>query len=155
MGNVWLFRIMKGVMLSRKKLLSNILFAQENMPLKSGHKICSFLPMAHIYGQLFEFIFPFTLGCHITFLNKIPSPTVLIKAFKEIQPDLILSVPLILEKIYKNKLLPVIQKPMIKIPLAIPGVKTIIHHKIKDQLSQNFGDHFFEMVIGGAALNKD
>lgn len=145
----------KGVMLSRKNLLSNILFAQEHMPLKSGHKICSFLPMAHIYGQLFEFIFPFTLGCHITFLNKMPSPTVLIKAFKEIQPDLILSVPLILEKIYKNKLLPVIQTPMMKIPLAIPGVKSIIHHKIKEQLSQNFGEHFFEMVIGGAALNKD
>ncbi len=145
----------KGVMISRNSLISNITFARDHMPLKSGDTICSFLPLAHIYGQLFEFLFPFSLGCHITFLNKMPSPTVLTKAFGEIKPDLILSVPLIIEKIYKKKLVPVISRPLMKIALAVPGLNLLIRKKINDQLTNSFGGKFFEMVVGGAAINAE
>ena len=105
----------KGVMIPERSLVSNIVFAQENMPLKSEDKIVSFLPMAHVYGLVFEFLFPVTLGCHITFLNKMPSPTILTKVFADVKPNLILSVPLVIEKIYKKRLVPTVQKPIIKI----------------------------------------
>lgn len=145
----------KGVMIRRKSLLSNIQFAQDHMPLKAGDKICSFLPLAHIYGQLFEFLFPYSLGCHITFLKKMPTPAILTKAFGEIKPDLILSVPLIIEKIYKKRLSPVIKKPMMRLLLATPGINLLIRKKVNKQLSDSFGGKFFEMVVGGAALNKE
>ena len=96
----------KGVMIPERSLVSNIIFAQDNMPLKAGDRIVSFLPMAHVYGLLFEFLFPVTLGCHITFLSKMPTPAIITRVFGEVQPHLILSVPLIIEKIYKKKLLP-------------------------------------------------
>ncbi len=112
----------KGVLIPERSLVSNIIFAQDKMPLKSGDKIVSFLPMAHVYGLLFEFLFPVTLGCHITFLSKMPSPAVILKAFGEVKPHLILSVPLVIEKIYKNRILPSIQKPAVKIMLKIPGI---------------------------------
>lgn len=143
----------KGVMLSNKNIYSNVLFAREHMPLRSGHKIVSFLPMAHCYGLLFEFLFPITLGCHITFLNKTPSPQVLIKAFQEIKPNLILSVPLVIEKIYTKNLLPKIQKPVIKLMLKIPGINQILYKSIRSKLVETFGERFYEIVIGGAALN--
>ncbi len=89
----------KGVMLPQRSLTENIRYAHRNMPLKAEDKIVSFMPLAHAYGCAFEFLFPFTLGCFITFLDKIPSPKIIVKAFQEIQPQLILSVPLIIEKI--------------------------------------------------------
>ena len=124
----------KGVMIPVRSLFSNIIYAQDHMPLKSGDKIVSFLPMAHVFGLLFELLFPVTLGCHITFLNKMPSPQVLIKSFKDIQPRLILSVPLVIEKIYKKSLLPTLQKPIMKVLLNIPGINNILHKKIRDKL---------------------
>src|SRR5512138_1694169 len=98
----------KGVMLPHNSLMANVKYAQENMPLASGDKIVSFLPLAHSYGCAFEFLFPFTLGCHITFLGKTPSPQIILQAFKEVRPRLILSVPLVIEKIFKVRILPVI-----------------------------------------------
>jgi long-chain acyl-CoA synthetase len=145
----------KGVMIPVRSLFSNIIFAQEHMPLKSGDKIVSFLPMAHVFGLLFEFLFPVTVGCHITFLNKMPSPPVLIKSFQDIQPRLILSVPLVIEKIYKKKLLPTLQKPIMKVLLNIPGINNILHKKIRAKLVETFGGKFFEIVIGGAALSSE
>lgn len=145
----------KGVLIPERSLVSNIVFAQEHMPLKASNKIVSFLPMAHVYGLLFEFLFPVSTGCHITFLNKMPTPAVLTKVFGEVKPHLVLSVPLIIEKIYKKRLLPTLEKPLIKILLAIPGISLILQKKIKAKLLDTFGGRFFEIVIGGAPLNND
>lgn len=145
----------KGVMLSHNSLAANIWFARNNMPLKPGDSIVSFLPLAHAYGCAFEFLFPFSIGCHITFLTKTPSPQVIIQAFSEIKPRLILSVPLIIEKIYKKQLLPVISKPAIKLLLKVPLVNLFIHRKIRKKLCDVFGSNFHEVVIGGAAFNAE
>lgn len=145
----------KGVMISHNSLAANIRFAQNNMPLKPGDPVVSFLPLAHTYGCAFEFLFPFTIGCHITILTKTPSPQILIQAFKEIKPRLILSVPLVIEKIFKKQLLPVIGKPHMKILLAIPGINMLLHKKIREKLEVTFGGRFKEIVIGGAAFNAE
>jgi len=145
----------KGVMIPERSLVSNIVFGQENMPLKSGDKIVSFLPMAHVYGLVFEFLFPVTLGCHITFLSKMPSPTILTKVFADVRPHLILSIPLVIEKIYKKRLLPTLQKPLIKILLKIPGISGILLKKIRGKLIDTFGGRFFEIVVGAAPLSAD
>jgi len=145
----------KGVMITHNSLAANVRYAQNNMPLKSGDPIVSFLPLAHTYGCAFEFLFPFTIGCHITILTKTPSPQILIQAFKEIKPRLILSVPLVIEKIFKKQLLPVISEPKMKLLLALPGINLIVRKKIRETLVETFGGKFTEIVIGGAALNAD
>jgi long-chain acyl-CoA synthetase len=145
----------KGVMITHNSLACNVRFAQNHMPLKPGDPLVSFLPLAHTYGCAFEFLFPFTFGCHITILTKTPSPQILVQAFKEIQPRLILSVPLVIEKIFKKQLLPVIDKPHMKILLAIPGINKILHKKIREKLTVTFGGKFYEIVIGGAAFGAD
>lgn len=145
----------KGVMISHNSLAANVRFAQNHMPLEPGDKIVSFLPLAHTYGCAFEFLFPFTIGCHITILSKTPSPQIIVQAFKEIRPRLILSVPLVIEKIFKKQLLPVISKPSMKALLAVPGVNMILHKKIREKLVETFGGNFHEIVIGGAAFNAD
>ncbi len=145
----------KGVMLSHNSLAANIRFAQNNMPLKSGDKIVSFLPLAHSYGLAFEFLFPFTLGCHITFLTKTPSPQIITQAFSEIKPRLILSVPLVIEKIYKKQLLPNISKAPMKFLLKVPGINKILFNKINKKLTDVFGGNFHEVIIGGAPFSAD
>ena len=145
----------KGVMVPHRSLAANVRFAQNHMPLKPGDKIVSFLPLAHTFGCAFEFLFPFTYGCHITILTKTPSPQIILKAFGEIRPRLILTVPLVIEKIYKKRLMPAISKPLMKILLAIPGINNILYGKIRDKFSDSFGGNFLELVIGGAALNHD
>lgn len=145
----------KGVMIQGSSLISNIVFAREHMPLKNGDKIVSFLPMAHVFGLLFEFLFPATLGCHITFLTKAPTPQIIIKAFKEVRPHLILSVPLVIEKIYKKQILPALEKPTMRFLLKLPGISSILHKKIKEKLVETFGGRFHEIVIGGAPLSHD
>ncbi len=145
----------KGVMITHNNLAANVRYAQNNMPLESGDPVVSFLPLAHTFGCAFEFLFPFTLGCHITILTKTPSPQILIQAFKEIKPRLIVSVPLVVEKIYKKQLLSVISKPHMKILLAIPGINNILFGKIREKLTETFGGRFKELVVGGAAFNAD
>jgi len=145
----------KGVMLSHNSLAANVRYAQHNMPLSPGDPLVSFLPLAHTYGCAFEFLFPFTYGCHITILSKTPSPQIIVQAFKEIRPRLILSVPLVIEKIFKKQLLPVISKPHMKILLAIPGINKILHKKINAKLTETFGGRFKEIIIGGAAFNPE
>ena len=145
----------KGVMITHNSLAANVRFAQTHMPLKPGDPVVSFLPLAHTYGCAFEFLFPFTFGCHITILTKTPSPQILIQAFKEIRPRLILSVPLVIEKIYKKQLLPVISKPLMKVLLAIPGINRLLYNKICKKLTETFGGRFKEIVIGGAAFNPE
>lgn len=145
----------KGVMITHNSLAANVRFAQNHMPLQPGDPIVSFLPLAHTYGCAFEFLFPFTIGCHITILSKTPSPQIIVQAFKEIRPRLILSVPLVIEKIFKKQLLPVISKPHMKALLAIPGINMILHKKIREKLVETFGGRFVEIVVGGAAFNQD
>lgn len=145
----------KGVMVPHNSLAANVRYAQKNMPLESGDPVVSFLPLAHTFGCAFEFLFPFTLGCHITILTKTPSPQILIQAFKEIKPRLIISVPLVVEKIYKKQLLSVISKPHMKVLLAIPGINKILFRKIREKLTVTFGGRFKELVVGGAAFNAD
>jgi long-chain acyl-CoA synthetase len=145
----------KGVMLPHNSLAANMRFAHHNMPLNPGDRIVSFLPLAHTFGAAFEFLFPFTLGCDITILTKTPSPQVIMKAFQEIRPSLILSVPLVIEKIYKKQVLPVISKPHMKVLLAVPGIKNIILKKIREKLIAVFGGNFRELVIGGASFNAE
>jgi long-chain acyl-CoA synthetase len=145
----------KGVMITHNSLAANVRYAQNSMPLKAGDPLVSFLPLAHTYGCAFEFLFPFTIGCHITILSKTPSPQIIIQAFKEIKPRLILSVPLVIEKIFKKQLLPVIGKPHMRVLLAIPLLNRILYKKISEKLVETFGGEFKEIVIGGAAFNAD
>jgi len=145
----------KGVMLPHLSLVVNILFAQEHMPLKPGDTIVSFLPIAHVFGCAFEFLFPFCNGCHVTFLGKTPSPKIILKAFGEIHPRLILSVPLVIEKIYKKQLKPLLSKASIKLLLKIPLTRKLLYKKIKEKLTIVFGSKFREIVIGGAPLNAE
>lgn len=145
----------KGVMVPHRSLAANIRFAQHNMPLNPGDPVVSFLPLAHTFGGAFEFLFPFTYGCHITILTKTPSPQILLQAFKEIKPRLILSVPLVIEKVYKKQLLPIISKPHMKALLMVPGVNKVLHNKIRGKLVETFGGRFKELVIGAAKFNPD
>ena len=145
----------KGVMIPARSLLSNIVYAQEHMPLKAGDRIVSFLPMAHVFGLLFEFLFPVSVGCHVTFLTKPPTPQLIIKAFQDIKPRLILSVPLVIEKIYRKRILPALEKPMVKFLLKVPGIRLLLHKKVRASLVETFGGNFHEIVIGGAPLNHE
>jgi long-chain acyl-CoA synthetase len=145
----------KGVVIQHKSLLGNILFAHRNMPLNPRDKILSFLPLAHTYGCAFEFLFPFTKGCDITFLTKTPSPKIIMQAFGEIKPALILSVPLVIEKIYKAQIIPAMRKPAVKILSRIPGLNQLVYKKIREKLFGVFGGNFRELVIGGAPFNAE
>ncbi len=145
----------KGVMLPHNSLAANIVYANNNMPLSPGDAIVSFLPLAHAYGCAFEFLWPFTLGCHITFLTKTPSPQIILEAFSKIKPRLVLSVPLIIEKIYKKQIVPALDKPAMKVLLKTPGLNKVVHKKVRQKLVDVFGGNFHEVVIGGAPLNKE
>lgn len=145
----------KGVMLPLNSLMANIEFAWNNMPLQAGDKLLSILPLAHAYGCAFEFLWPFTLGVHTTFLGKLLSPQVMIEAFQKIKPRLLLMVPLIIEKIYKKQVKPLLSKPSVQLLLKIPFINKRIHKKIYEKLSTVFGGNFREVVIGGAALNRE
>lgn len=145
----------KGVMLNHNSLAANIRFAINNMPIKSNDHILSFLPLAHVFGCLFDFLFPFSKGACIYMFNAIPSPNILLKAFDEVKPNLILMVPLIIEKIYLKKILPVISKPLISKLLKFPIISSLLKSKIRDNLTKSLGGNFYELIIGGSALNTD
>ena len=145
----------KGVLLPHRSIWSNIAYSSEHLVLAPGERVVSFLPLAHTYGCLFEFLWPFVMGCHITFLTRTPSPQIITEAFRNIKPHIILSVPLILEKIFKKRVQPQLEEPKVKTLLKIPGLNKVVHNKVKKKLIEVFGGEFREMVIGGAALNKD
>ena len=111
----------KGVMLSHRSLLANVKYAEAHIPVRARDRIVSFMPLAHSYGCAFEFLFPFSVGCHITFLRRIPSPKIIVEAFQTIRPRLILSVPLIIEKIYRKQVKPALMKPAMKVTVRICG----------------------------------
>ena len=146
----------KGVMIPYRALLSNVLFAREVVPnIKNTSNIVSMLPTAHMYGMMFEFLFEMTVGAHVHFLTRIPSPRIIMEAFATIKPDVIISVPLIIEKIYKQKLQPILNKTSMKVLLKLPVIDQLLQAKIKDELVKTFGGNFYEIIVGGAAFNRE
>ena len=146
----------KGVMLPYRSIWSNIKFCVENLEwLKPGDKLISMLPMAHMYGLAVEVIHPICKGCHVHFLTRTPSPKIIMDAFAEVKPKLIVAVPLIIEKIIKTRVFPMLDKPLIKLMLNIPFVDQQLLGKVKAKLFETFGGNLREMIIGGAAMNKD
>jgi len=145
----------KGVVLSANSLAGNVDFAMRAIELNAGEKMLALLPLAHCYGCAFDFLFPMAVGVHVTILGKLPATPVIIKAFAEIRPHLILFVPIFFEKIYKKKLLPLLQKGSVKILTSIPGVRSLIYGKMRKSLVETFGGRFREAVLGGAALGAE
>lgn len=145
----------KGVMLPYRSLWSNMVFGKEVMPLKPGDNMVSILPLAHAYGAAFEFLFPFTVGCHIHFLTRTPSPKIILDAFAELRPRVVLSVPLIIEKIYRKNVMDALKRPSLRLLLKLPIIDRRVLNKIKQKLTSVFGDNFIEVIIGGAALNPE
>lgn len=146
----------KGVMLSEGCLLSNVKFCIDGIPyLEAGDAIVSMLPLAHMYGLTIDLIHEFVRGCHINFLTRTPSPRVIMEAFAEVKPKIIVSVPLIIEKIIKTRVFPLLDKPLMKILMHVPFVDDRLLSKIKQQLTATFGGNLREIIIGGAGLNKD
>ncbi len=146
----------KGVMLPYRSLLSNILFGWEVLPqVSNGAKVVSMLPSAHMYGLMFELLFELSSGCHVHFLTRTPSPKVIAEAFQNVKPKVIIAVPMIIEKIYKQKLLPLLRRPSIKVMLRMPFIDQKIKKRIHDELVKAFGGEFVEIIIGGAPLNHE
>ena len=145
----------KGVMLPYRAVWSNIRFALDVLPLKPGNRLVSMLPMAHMYGLAFEFLYPLCFGCHIYFLTRMPSPKIILQAFAEVKPELVIAVPLIIEKIIKKNVLPKLETPTMKFLLKVPIVSDKIKEKVREQIMQAFGGNFYEIVVGGAAFNQE
>ncbi|MDF9829171.1 AMP-binding protein [Parabacteroides sp. PF5-6] len=146
----------KGVMLPYRSLWSNMQMAFDMLPgIHPGDNIVCMLPMAHMYGLAFEVLNGVNLGCHIHFLNRTPSPKIIIDAFATVKPPLILAVPLIIEKIVKNKVFPILEKPHIKALLKVPLLNKMILKTVGDKMKAAFGENLWEVVIGGAALNRE
>ncbi len=146
----------KGVMLPYRSLLSNLQFAHEALPsLTNESTLVSMLPMAHMYGLMFEFIYEMSVGTHVHFLTRMPTPKIIMDAFEKVKPSLIISVPLIIEKIYKKQLQPVLEKTTVKMLLKLPIIDQQIMKKIVTTLTKTFGDNFYEVIIGGASFNHE
>ena len=143
----------KGVMLTSRNISTNIDFALEKIPIFEGDRIISMLPLAHMYGMAFEFIYPVCGGGHVFFLGKTPTPTLLMQALAEVKPYLLITVPLVIEKIFKGKILPVLGKPLMKVLTHTPGLNKVIYGKVRKQLLTTFGGNLRSIVLGGAALN--
>ena len=145
----------KGVMLPYRALWSNMQFAFGVLKLHPGDKLVSMLPMAHMYGLAFEFLYEFCAGCHIYFLTRMPSPKIILQAFAEVKPQLVIAVPLIIEKIIKKNVLPKLETPAMKILLKVPIVSDKIKATVREQIMNAFGGNFYEVVVGGAAFNQE
>ena len=145
----------KGVMLRYECISANVEFGQKRLPSYPDDKIVSMLPMAHMYGMMFELIYPLCGGSSIYYLGKTPTPALLLGAMAEVKPYLVITVPLVMEKIFKSKVAPVVNKPAMKVLCAIPGVNQLIFKKIRNTLLNAFGGKVREIIMGGAALNPD
>ncbi len=147
----------KGVMIPYRALWGNADFAENVLgkKIKPGDSIISILPMAHMYGMAFEFIFEFIKGCHIFYLTRIPSPAIIAEAFGRIKPAVIIAVPLVIEKIIRKKVFPKIQNNRMRMLLHMPVISKKVKEKICDQVSNAFGGNFYEVIIGGAAFNQE
>ena len=146
----------KGVMIPYRTIQSNVEFAKVAVPsLNNTSNVVAMLPSAHMYGLMFEVLYEIVCGAHIHFLTRIPSPKIIMQALDEIKPDLVISVPLVIEKIYKNKVRPILEKNGIRQLLRLPLLDQVILNKVKSELVNAFGGRFYEVIIGGAAFNKD
>lgn len=147
----------KGVMIPYRALWSNLDFANKalGVHMKPGDNVISMLPMAHMYGMAFEFIFEFCMGAHVHFLTRMPSPKILFKAFTEIKPAVIIAVPLIIEKIIRKVIFPKLQTGKMKVLMKIPVINQKIKDKICEQMREAFGGQYYEVIVGGAAFNRE
>ena len=147
----------KGVMIPYRALWGNYDFAVHVLGkvINRGDRVISILPMAHMYGMAFEFIFEFLYGCHIYYLTRIPSPAIIAQAFAEVRPQIIIAVPLVIEKIIRKKVFPKIQSGKVRLLRNIPIINKKVEEKICDQVKQAFGGKFYEIIIGGAAFNQE
>jgi len=146
----------KGVMIPYRALCSNIQFACEVLPeLNNKSNVVSMLPSAHMYGMMFEFLFEMTIGMHVHFLTRVPSPKIIMQALAEVKPNIIIAVPLIIEKVYKSKIQKMVEKGSMKTLLKLPVIDKMIQKKIRTELVNAFGGNFIEVIMGGAAFNKD
>ena len=147
----------KGVMIPYRALWSNTEFAHEvyDQHVKPGDNVVSILPTAHMYGMAFEFLYEMTRGAHVTFLGKTPSPTVMLKAFSDLKPKVVIAVPLLIEKIVRKAIFPKIKAPAIRLALMTPLLRDRVKMNIRRKMQKSFGDNFFEIIVGGAAMNQD
>ena len=147
----------KGVMVPYRALWGNADFAEDVLgkQIKAGAPVISILPMAHMYGMAFEFIFEFIKGCHVYYLTRIPSPAIIAEAFGRIKPAVIIAVPLVIEKIIRKKVFPKIQNNRMRMLLHMPVISKKVKEKICEQVTNAFGGNFYEVIIGGAAFNQE
>lgn len=147
----------KGVMLSARSISSNVQFARDHIPADANDKLLSILPLAHIFGQIFDFVYPFSCGCHINIFTEKPIPARLLKALADVKPFMFLTVPLLIEKIFRAKVMPKLQTNVMKVLLAIPGLNSVIYNKVRKTLIATFGGNIEKggIILGGAALNKE
>ena len=145
----------KGVMIPARALWSNMMFAFGALTMKQGDRLVSMLPMAHMYGLAFEFLYEFCAGVQVFFLTRMPSPKIILQAFAEVKPSLVIAVPLIIEKIIKKNVLPKLETPTMKFLMHVPLVSDKIKEKVREQLMNAFGGKFYEIVVGGAAFNQE
>ena len=146
----------KGVMIPYRAILSNIQFAQKVLPgLDSTKNVVSMLPSAHMYGLMFELLYELSVGAHVHFLSRVPSPKIIMQALAEVKPYIVVAVPLVIEKIYKTKVKPVLEKEGIKVLMKLPVLNQVVMNKIRTELMNAFGGQFYEVIIGGAAFNKE
>ena len=146
----------KGVMIPYRAIASNLQFGNQVLPgLDNTKSVVSMLPSAHMYGLMFELLYELSVGAHVHFLSRVPSPKIIMQALSEVKPYVIIAVPLIIEKIYKNKIKPLLEKEGIKFLMKVPVLNQILLDKIKAELVSAFGGEFYEVIIGGAAFNKE
>ncbi|MBO7127176.1 AMP-binding protein [bacterium] len=143
----------KGVMLTHNALMVNVKFFVDNLMKDEPGNVLAFLPLAHCFGCAYDFLSQFARGAHIYFLGKIPTPKVILQAFEEINPVIVVTVPLILEKIYQSKIVPLLEKGLLATLIKIPLLNKVIYSKIGNQINSAFGSNHFELLIGGAAFN--
>lgn len=146
----------KGVMLSHRVLWSNVVFASDTLPrLQAGDPVVSILPLAHMYGLTVELFFPICRGCHITFLTRTPAPRIIMEAMGEIRPRMVTTVPLVLEKMIRATVLPMLERPFMRMLLHLPGIPAKFTARVRTVLMEAFGGRIEEVMIGGAALNRE
>ena len=146
----------KGVMVPYRAIFSNMDFAKKVLPqLNNTSRVVSMLPCAHMYGLMFEVLYELSAGCHVHFLSRLPSPKIIMQALAEVKPNIVIAVPLVIEKIYKSKVKPVLEKEGIKFLMKVPGLNQVVLNKVRNELINAFGGEFIEVIIGGAAFNKE
>ena len=146
----------KGVMIPYRAIWSNLMFGKKVLPqLGPTSRVVSMLPCAHMYGLMFEVLYQLSVGCHVHFLSRLPSPKIIMQALSEVKPSVVIAVPLVIEKIYKSKVKPVLEKEGIKFLMKLPFLNQMVLDKVRTELVNAFGGEFYEVIIGGAAFNKE